>query len=132
MRYIYFVALAVFLAALEMALILTGVVAPLAHKSTGNMFFSLVQILVIASVGWTFAKEGLKKAAIKGGVLMLACVIVLCLAVLMGVILKRPVLGMSATTIQLAVVLILTSAVNIVIGVFIATGAAWLAAKIKK
>lgn len=133
MEYIGFTVLAVLVAALKLGLILAGVLPPISSNSAGNLVFSLLQIAVIACMGWKFAKQGLKKVAVKGAVLMLAYVAVLCMAVLIGFYLKRPVLGAQVpSTYYLLVILTLNAAFNILVGAVIATCAAWIARKIKK
>jgi len=129
MRYSSFVALAVAVAAAELILIMAGAVAPLMYNSIGNMLFSLIEVALIAALGWGSAREGVKKAALKGAGLMLACAALLGIATIVGMQSGRPVLGIAATKTQLAFILAIVAAENMLLGALIAAASAWLAGR---
>lgn len=90
----FYIAVAL-LAVLESLLILAGILPPLSSYSAGIIGFSLAQIAIVAYMGFSLAKLGLKKVAVKSvlaGIVMMAVISVF---TAIGYIEGIPVLGLS-------------------------------------
>jgi predicted membrane-bound spermidine synthase len=132
MKEIQFYVLVAVTVALECGLILAGVLTPLSSYSIGNILFGLAVIAIVIYMGWNFSKIGLKNVAIKAVIAALINMAVISLATLIGYNIKKPVLGISLSSINyLPVALLSSSVANILIFTFVAVLGAWLAQKIK-
>jgi len=132
MKEIQFYVLVVVTVALECGLILAGVLTPLSSYSIGNILFGLAVIAIVIYMGWNFSKIGLKNVAIKAVIAALINMAVISLATLIGYNIKKPVLGISLSSINyLPVALLSSSVANILIFTFVAVLGALLAQKLK-
>jgi hypothetical protein len=132
MKEIYFYALFAIIAALQSALILGGFLSPLFSYTPNNILFSLCVIAVVMYMGWSLAKLGLKKVAIKGAIAALVSYLVISLAAVVGYLITRPVLGIQLLSIYyLPIPLLVMTFLNVVLYAFFAALGALLAQNIK-
>ena len=132
MKEIQFYVLVAVTVTLECGLILAGILTPLSSYSIGNILFGLAVMAIVTYMGWNFSKLGLKNVAIKAVITVLINMAVISLAALIGYNIKKPVLGISLSSINyLPVALLSSSVVNILIFTFLAVLGAWLAQKLK-
>jgi len=133
MKLIHFIALTALLSAAESGLILAGLLPPVASYSPGNLLFSLSRLAVILCLGWTLARLNWKPIALKAVLTMLAGVIVLCLATMLGYYLNKPVLGIQVPSFSmLLLVLAFIIIENVLLAVILALVAAFIARKTRK
>ncbi len=125
MKEIRIIALMIALAGIQAGLILGGILPPLSVNSLVNMLFLLARIAIIGYTGWIFSGLGFKEVAIKGGIVTLAAVITVYLAIFIGMIVHKPVLGISfASRLYLLFNLLITAIINVMFGaVFAVIGA---------
>jgi len=132
MKEIYFYALFAIIAALQSALILGEFLSPLFSYTPNNILFSLCVIAVVMYMGWSLAKFGLKKVAIKGAIAALVSSLVISLATIVGYLIKRPVLGIQLPSIYyLSIPLLVITFLTVVLYAFFAVLGALLAQNIK-
>jgi hypothetical protein len=133
MKLLHFIALTVLLSLIESGLVLAGLLPPVLSYSPGNLLFSLASLAVIFCLGWTLAKLKWKQIALKSGLAMLAGVIVICLAALLGNYINKPVLGIQVQSFSmLLLVLAFIIIENVLLAVILALVAAFIARKITK
>ena len=135
MKLIHFIALIVAIAILNAGLILGGFSPPLSFFPEYSILFGLITYIIVAYVGWYFSKQGLKKVAIKGFIVMLCSLLVLYAALFIGPIIQRPVLGITTPSEEALLVSVffsfISSVPDIFLGMCFAVAAAWVALKIK-
>jgi MFS family permease len=132
MKEVYFYVFFAAITTLQYILILNGFLPPLLAYSIGNILFSLAIAVILIYMGWSFAKLGLKKVAIKGVIAAVVSMVVISLATVIGHIIKEPVLGIYIPSIYyLPIYLLLLALLGIVLCVLFATMGVWLAQRAK-
>ncbi len=127
------IALMIVLASLQAGLILVGILPPLSVNTLANTLFLLARIAIIGYTGWIFSGPGFKEAAKKGGVVALAAVIPVILAVLIGMMVHKPVLGINfASQLNLLINLLIIAIINVMLGVVLAVIGALIGRKLIK
>jgi len=126
--------IAAFLALIESALVLMGMLAPVATYSPGNMIFLVARSIIILYSGWVISKSGIKQAARNGIVIAGASTMVFVIASIFGFLIRTPVLGMelSANPLAIGIMLIVVLIANIILGAILASIAAFIAGFTKK
>jgi len=114
------IALMIALTGIRAGLILGGILPPLSVNSSVNTLFLLAYIAIIGYTGWIFSGLSLKAAAIKGGIVTLAAVITIYLGLFIGMIIHKPVLGISfASQLDLVFILLFLGMINVMSGAVI-------------
>lgn len=127
----WFIRVAAALALVESVLIFLGFVTPVLSYSPLNVLFAMAMGVVVAYAGWTAG--GLKKAARRGAIVSFAANAILCLASILGILLRTPVLGVSTPDVpSLLIVLGLVLALNALLGAAIAVLAFLLASRLRR
>jgi len=126
--------IAAFLSLFESALILMGMLAPVATYSPGNVVFLIARSIIILYSGWIVSKSGIKQAARNGIVIASASTMVFILASIFGFLIRTPLLGMemNANPIAIGIMLIAVLIANIILDAILASIAAFIAGFIKK
>jgi len=128
----HLISLVILLTIIQVALIFTEIIPTISSDSLWNTGFSTVRLAIIFYIGWNAAKSGLKAAAMKGAIAMFSAVAIISIAVLIGRVLQKPILGIAASSFGMILLILLISAViNTVIGAVFSVIGAWLARKFK-
>jgi hypothetical protein len=132
MKEIRFYILIAALTVLEGLLILAGILPPMASYSMGQIVISLAQIATVTYMGFSLAKLGLKKVAVKGALAGLVMMVIVSMFSLIGYVEGIPVLGISLqSAYYLPVALISMAIMNILLFAVLAAVGAALAPKKK-
>lgn len=127
LKVMHFITIIIILTALQILLIIAGVIPPLASHSIENLFFDFVGFIVIFLMGFALSKHGLKKVALFGACVTTASFIIVCIALIISSYLYRPILGISVPNLVYLTVILLTSLIfNIVLGVIVAIAGAFI------
>jgi len=133
MEYKHFFIILLLFVAVRLALIISGVLPVLSSNSPVNILINIIFIAIIFYMGWSLAKLGLKTVAVKTVIVMFACVIVLCFAVLVGYVIKRPVMGVSVPSMFYLIAVLISSAIsNILLGMFFAVAGCWVRQRVRR
>jgi len=118
------------LTVLEGLLILAGILPPLSAYSAVQIIFILAQIATVAYMGFSLAKLGLKKIAVKGALAGLVMMAVVSVFSAIGYVRGIPVLGVPVqAAAYLPIVLLVIAVPNILLFAIFAIAGALLAPK---
>ncbi|HMB44330.1 MAG TPA: hypothetical protein VKL21_00765 [Candidatus Methanoperedens sp.] len=132
MKETHIIALMIGLTGLQAGLILVGILPALSVNSSANMLFLIARLAIIGYTGWMFSGRGFKEAAIKGGIVTLVSVITVYLGVFIGIIVHKPVLGISfASQPNLLFYLLIMGIINVMFGAILAVIIALIGRKFK-
>jgi len=132
MNEIQFYVLIAVLAALEGGLVLAGIMPPISSYSIGQIILSLAGIGTTAYMGWTFAKTGMKKVAIKGTIAGTISIAIILLSAAIGLMAGIPVLGMQIPSAYVPLAFISIAVPNIVLFMIAAILGTLTAKKLQK
>ncbi len=133
MKEIRFYVIIAALTVLESLLILAGILPPLSSYSAGQIVLILAQVATVIYMGFSFAKLGLKKVAVKGALAGLVMMAIVSVFSAIGYIKGIPVLGIPMQSASyLPIVLLVTAIPNILLFAVFAVVGALLAQKFKK
>ena len=133
MKETHIIALIIGLTGLQAGLIFVGILPVLSVNSSANMLFLIGRIAIIGYMGWIFSGPGFKEAAIKGGIVTLVSVITIYSCVFIGIIIHKPVLGLSfESQSNLLFYLLIMGIINVLFGVILALISALIGRKFKK
>ena len=133
MKETHIIALIIGLTGLQAGLILVGILPALSVNSSANMLFLIARIAIIGYTGGIFSGPGFKEAAIKGGIVTLVSVIAIYSGVFIGIIVHKPVLGISfESQSNFLFYLLIMGIINVLFGIILAVIFALIGRKFKK
>ncbi|MEM3369768.1 MAG: hypothetical protein QW783_04080 [Candidatus Micrarchaeia archaeon] len=117
-QYIYLI---VAITAFQMFLILLGFLPPLSTGGLLNALFNLIIFALLFLLGYLFSQKGLKHAAKMGGLAMVLSVIIAYIALFIGRLFGKSVLGLpTPSDAMLLIQLFILLVVNVIIGAVVA------------
>ncbi|TRZ91511.1 MAG: hypothetical protein D4R88_01865 [Methanosarcinales archaeon] len=127
------IALMIALTGIRTVLILGGILPPFFVNSSVNTLFLLANTAIIGYTGWIFSRLSFKEAAIKGGIVTLVSFITVCIGLFIGIIMHKPVLGVSyASQLDLLLNVLILGIINVMVGAVIAVIGAIIGRKFMK
>ena len=133
MKEIQFYAIISAIAAAESLLILTGILPPLSSYSIGQILFSFAQLAVVVRMGWSSAKLGLEKVAVKGAKIGLVFMANIAVFSLIGYLSGTALLGVTVpSAVGLLLILLSMTIMNVITFAIFAVVGMSFALKLKK
>jgi hypothetical protein len=127
-------AIVVLISAIEVALIVLGILPPILSYSLGNLLFSFAHLVVVAYAGMIVAGEGLRKSAQAGGAVAFTASFAICiLAFFCSSFFHVPILGVHvAGTVPELLVFAMIIVENTVLGALVSVVMSWVSLKFGK
>ena len=135
MKFFHLAAAVALLSAIEVVLVVLGVLPFVLSYSPGNILFSLAKLALIAYAGVVFAQEGLKKSALNGAILGFAGAAAICIfSLLSSALFGKAGLGLPPVpnSALLAILLAFTLITNALLGTIVAAIAGIIAIRARK